>query len=331
MVSLFCERDELDTSSPQYMQMVLFQCKPLFFLRLQFYNQDLLVVFASPTSTFHGKIGETPLYIAARRGFHELVDVILNNCEAPIELFQRNLARGKLGYSFYCILAAPECHFNGNSISLGLATSQIDLTRVPRSYITRIMQIIQEFDMVMIKTVIQFWFSECTRKLLEWKETIVREKDSNGQMPLHYAAYFGFSSITCQLLHVDPSTAYVTNKDYSETALHIAAIRGHVAVMKEILLTRPDFCSMVNNHGRNVLHLAIENNQKKVIEYIIEECPVISSLINLKDADGNAPSHLLELSICNVPKLIQHDMVDKEALMNNKNLSHLGSVIKYLC
>ncbi|KAM7507404.1 hypothetical protein LguiA_017857 [Lonicera macranthoides] len=231
--------------------------------------------------------------------------------QGAIELFQRNLARGKLGYSFYCILAAPECHFNGNSISLGLATSQIDLTRVPRSYITRIMQIIQEFDM--------------------WKETIVREKDSNGQMPLHYAAYFGFSSIACQLLHVDPSTAYVANKDYSETALHIAAIRGHVAVMKEILLTRPDFCSMVNNHGRNMLHLAIENNQKKVIEYIIEECPVISSLINLKDADGNAPSHLLELSICNVPKLIQHDMVDKEALMNNKNLSHLGSVIKYLC
>ncbi|KAM7507403.1 hypothetical protein LguiA_017856 [Lonicera macranthoides] len=216
------------------------------------------------------KIGETPLYIAASRGFHELVDVILNNCEAPV-------------YS------GP----NGTTALHGAVICGSE---------------------------------ECTRKLLEWKETIVRETDSNGQTPLHYAAYFGFSSIACQLLHVDPSTAYVANKYYSETALHIAAIRGHVVVMKEILLACPDCCSMVNIHGRNMLHLAIENNHKKVIEYIIEECPVIGSLINRKDVDGNAPSHLLELSICNVPKLIQHDMVDKGALINSKNLSHLGSV-----
>ncbi|KAM7466006.1 hypothetical protein LguiB_013568 [Lonicera macranthoides] len=217
------------------------------------------------------KMGETPLYIAASRGFAQLVDVILNNCNTP-------------AYS------GP----NGTTALHGAIVCGSE---------------------------------ECARKLLKWKKTIVKETDSNGQTPLHYAAYFGFSSIASQLLCLEPSTAYIVAKDYSETALHIAAIRGHISVMKQILLACPDSCSMVDIYGRNMLHLAIENNQKKVVEHIIEECPVISSLINRKDVEGNTPSHLMALSNCNVPKLVQHDMVDKGAL-NNQKLTDLGSLYK---
>ncbi|KAM7461956.1 hypothetical protein LguiA_030077 [Lonicera macranthoides] len=217
------------------------------------------------------KMGETPLYIAASRGFVPLVDVILNNCRAP-------------AYS------GP----NGTTALHGAVVCGSE---------------------------------ECARKLSEWKKTMVKETDSNGLTPLHYAAYFGFSSIAGQLLRLEPSTAYIVAKDYSETALHIAAIRGHTPVMKEILLACPDSCSMVDIHGRNMLHLAIENNQTKVVEHIIEECPVISSLINQKDVEGNTPSHLMALSNCIVPKLIQHDMVDKGAF-NNQKLTDLGSLYK---
>ncbi|KAM7466008.1 hypothetical protein LguiB_013570 [Lonicera macranthoides] len=241
---------------------------------VRFNRCEVLSMLVKEDSIFKhsaNKMGETPLYIAASRGFAQLVDVILNNCNAP-------------AYS------GP----NGTTALHGA---------------------------------IGCGSGECARKLSEWKKTMVKETDSNGRTPLHYAAYFGFSSIASQLLCLEPSTAYIVAKDYSETALHIAAIRGHISVMKEILLACPDSCSMVDIYGRNMLHLAIENNQKKVVEHIIEECPVISSLINQKDVEGNSPSHLMALSNCNVTKLIQHDMVDKGAL-NNHKLTDLGSLYK---
>ncbi|KAM7461958.1 hypothetical protein LguiA_030079 [Lonicera macranthoides] len=240
----------------------------------RFNRREVLSMLLKEDSTFEhsaNKMGETLLYIAASRGFVQLVDVILNNCWAP-------------AYS------GP----NGT-------------TALHRAVVCG--------------------SEECSRKLSEWKKTMVKETDLNGRTPLHYAAYFGFSSIASQLLCLEPSTAYIVSKDYSETALHIAAIRGHISVMKEILLACPDSCSMVDIYGLNMLHLAIENNQKKVVEHIIEECPVISSLIYQKDVEGNSPSHLMALSNCNVAKLIQHDMVDKGAL-NNQKLTDLGSLYK---
>ena len=131
-------------------------------------------------------------------------------------------------------------------------------------------------------------------------------------------------NIACQLLCEDASVVYIIDKDYSQIALHVAAENGHVSIMREILLHRPDTCSVVNKFGQNILHLGIKNNQKEVVEYIIKECPVISSLINQKDVDGNTPSHLMALPDCYFPQLIQHDMVDKGAL-NNENLTPLVS------
>ena len=58
-----------------------------------------------------------------------------------------------------------------------------------------------------------------------------------------------------------------------------------------------------------MLHVAIEQEQKAVIEYLLEECPtIVDRLIIQKDYEGNTPLHLLATSNCFVPKLIQHPM-----------------------
>jgi len=73
--------------------------------------------------------------------------------------------------------------------------------------------------------------SETARKLLEKEKKLTKTTDDNGWSPLHYAAYFSTwlnISVVKVLLKYDASAAYIAETEKKRTALHIAAIRGHV-------------------------------------------------------------------------------------------------------
>ncbi|CAL5413460.1 unnamed protein product [Camellia sinensis] len=110
------------------------------------------------------------------------------------------------------------------------------------------------------------------RRLLEWKQDLIKEADEYGWTPLHYAARCHNVNGVRQLLKKDKSAAYITtaDKDDGKTALHIAAAEGCKSVMKEILLQCPDCWEMVNGKGQNVLHVAMDMELKGAIEFIKE-------------------------------------------------------------
>ncbi|KAK3043493.1 hypothetical protein RJ639_002072, partial [Escallonia herrerae] len=165
----------------------------------------------------------------------------------------------------------------------------------------------------------------CTATLLESNPALIKEKDANGQTPLHYAACNGYTRRVSQLLYKDRSSAYVADKDDKNTPLHMAASRGHLEVVKTIMSSCPDSGEMVNVRGQNVLHIAVEHEKKKMIEFIVRSCQVINNLLVQKDVDGNTPLHVLAASDCLVPELIHHQMADKQAL-NNDRLTPLDMV-----
>ncbi|CAL5413464.1 unnamed protein product [Camellia sinensis] len=134
------------------------------------------------------------------------------------------------------------------------------------------------------------------RRLLEWKQDLIKEADEYGWTPLHYAARCRNVNGVRQLLKKDKSAAYITtaDKDDGKTALHIAAAQGCKSVMKEILLQCPDCWEMVNGKGQNVLHVAMDMELKGAIEFL-KENPWSSHLKKQKDIEGNTPLHLLYL------------------------------------
>ncbi|KAM7481793.1 hypothetical protein LguiB_006376 [Lonicera macranthoides] len=219
------------------------------------------------------KCQESPLYLAASRGFHDLVNIITDaDGLNSLKSFKGPNGRTALHRAVIC-----------NS-------------------------------------------KDCTRKLLEKCIFLASMEDEGSQKPLHYAARLGFANLVSQLLTADEYVAYVAERNEGNTALLLAASVGHVSVMKELISLCPNCCYMVNIKGRNALHVAIEHEQKNVIEYLLEECPtIISSLIIEKDEDGNTPLHLLATSNCFVPRLIQHPLADKGAL-NKKHLTPLDLV-----
>jgi ankyrin repeat protein len=136
--------------------------------------------------------------------------------------------------------------------------------------------------------------SETARKLLEKEEKLTKTTDENGWSPLHYAAYCDWSSarVVKVLLECDASAAYIAETEKKRTALHIAAIRGRVDAMKEIVSLCPACCELVDNRGWNALHYAVASKDRKVFEECLR-IPELARLKTEKDDKGNTPFHLI--------------------------------------
>ena len=136
--------------------------------------------------------------------------------------------------------------------------------------------------------------SETARKLLEKEKKLTQTTDENGWSPLHYAACYDWSPRIVQvLLENDASAAYIAETEKRRTALHIAAIQGHVEIMKEIVSRCPACCELVDNRGWNALHYAVA---RKDSSRVFKEClriPLLARLKTKKDDKGNTPFHLI--------------------------------------
>ncbi|KAI3868211.1 hypothetical protein MKX03_022894 [Papaver bracteatum] len=199
---------------------------------------------------FANDAGETPLYLAARYGHYDLVDIL------PCPTF-----------------AAPD----GRSI-LHIAMLY------PNSYPGKMLD-------VLLKKIPQ----------------IVKEVDKDGRSALHYVAMInGNAELAIKLLEVDPSIGYIQDKD-GMTALHHVAMgiyynrnrsaQEHIGFIENVIQRCPDCWELVDNEGRNFLHVAAKNKRLKIIKYVFDKksAYMVDNLIRSRDNYGNTPLDLLVL------------------------------------
>ena len=134
-------------------------------------------------------------------------------------------------------------------------------------------------------------------EILRKKPALTEELDQNGWSPLHFAAYVGCDpTIVTQLLEKSDSyVVYLGVKDDeigNRTALHIAARRGHVDIVKLLVSRFPDCCEKVDDKGNNVLHLIMP--KKIFVTSGLSNNPRLRmrGLMNEKNAEGKTPLHL---------------------------------------
>ncbi|KAI3745123.1 hypothetical protein L1987_58225 [Smallanthus sonchifolius] len=75
----------------------------------------------------------------------------------------------------------------------------------------------------------------------------------------------------------------------------MASSLGNCETMKVLIELCPGCSDFIDNKGRNILHVAVENKKNKAIEIIVRD-KSLTNLIDQKDKDGNTPIHLLDVS-----------------------------------
>ncbi|CAN6546749.1 unnamed protein product [Malus baccata var. baccata] len=78
---------------------------------------------------------------------------------------------------------------------------------------------------------------------------------------------------------------------YNSSPLLIATIKGIEPIVREILEQRPQAAEHVNRYERNILHLAIKNRKKKILDLIKSKPTLMSKLKRRIDHNGNTILH----------------------------------------
>ncbi|KAI3844340.1 hypothetical protein MKX03_006143 [Papaver bracteatum] len=133
--------------------------------------------------------------------------------------------------------------------------------------------------------------------LLENKPHLVKEVDRDGRTALHYAAYDGNTELVTKLLDVDPSAGYIKDKD-GMTVLHHAGGGNYDTsydiddkFIENVIQRCPDCWELLDNEGRNFLHVAAKNRHFSAIKYVfdVKSNYMANNLIASRDKHGNTP------------------------------------------
>ncbi|RZC47685.1 hypothetical protein C5167_040620, partial [Papaver somniferum] len=145
-------------------------------------------------------------------------------------------------------------------------------------------------------------FQGAHSKLVYPLRHIVKEVDINGCTALHYAVHCNNAEFIDVVLKLDPSVCYMSDKD-GMTALHYAAAKDAQSwesdevlsndVMKIMLRHCMDCCEVLDNEGRNFLHLAAQNNNSHVLNFVLKEISsdlTVYAILRKKNKNGDTPA-----------------------------------------
>ena len=83
---------------------------------------------------------------------------------------------------------------------------------------------------------------------------------------------------------------YVSDKN-GHSPLHIAAEKGHINAIEQIIFYCPDTGELLDRNGRNALPFAVLGGRANVVKYMLRTTE-LEGLINEADYDGNTPLHM---------------------------------------
>ncbi|KAF3640892.1 putative ankyrin repeat-containing protein-like isoform 2, partial [Capsicum annuum] len=171
---------------------------------------------------------------------------------------------------------------------------------------------------------------DCIRSLWRWNKPLCEEPDLLGWNSLHYAVKLGLKDVVSNMLGWKKSLVYLPAGSENDltTAIHIAACKGDVNMIKKLLNHCPDCCDTLNSNNQNALHVAVLKNQDKVVRVLLgyDKC---DSLVDEPDSSGNTPLHLLAASGNHVPELINHPRAKKMSF-SKQNQTPLDIVSPYV-
>nr|XP_024219958.1 ankyrin-1 [Halyomorpha halys] len=125
---------------------------------------------------------------------------------------------------------------------------------------------------------------------VEEVKTILQEKREsvngvNGTSPLHWAALRGHVAVIRELLKFGADIRSLDH--YNNTALHMAAVSGSPDAVQELILAKVEIDAQ-NSMNNTALHLAVDRQDFEVVKKLLR----FGALTNITDHEGRAPLDL---------------------------------------
>ncbi|KAI6704043.1 hypothetical protein NL676_013179 [Syzygium grande] len=126
---------------------------------------------------------------------------------------------------------------------------------------------------------------------------------SYNETPLHIAAMLGHEKFVDEILDRKPELAGELDSQkfsppaprgsqrYGRNPLHIAAVKGRVDVLKELVRESPDAARKKMGHGETILHLCVMYNNLEALKLLVESVGD-PEFVNMKNDDGDTILHL---------------------------------------
>ncbi|XP_047264693.1 ankyrin repeat-containing protein ITN1-like [Capsicum annuum] len=149
----------------------------------------------------------------------------------------------------------------------------------------------------------------------------------SNRTPLHAAViqeHKGLEDVVSDMLGWKKSLVYLSAGSENDwmTAIHIASSEGDVNMINKLLNHCPDCWDMLDSNNQNALHVAVLNNQDKVVRFLLDS-DKCDNLVDEPESDGNTPLYLEKLveDLCSIGRFEKRDFEVKRKYeyMHNPN------------
>jgi len=121
-------------------------------------------------------------------------------------------------------------------------------------------------------------FTSLMSLFLAINKKLLKEFDSNGDLPIHIAAKYKKSAHIDYLLKICPDLIAMTNNDDGDLPIHFAMQRQNLAVIECLLRIYPESASKMNMKGEFPLHFAAERHSLVLIDSLVKLYPEAASM-----------------------------------------------------
>lgn len=124
------------------------------------------------------------------------------------------------------------------------------------------------------------------------RRNLLKRMDKKGDTVLHLATRRNRLDLVTQLLEFEPGLSYSLNA-HKETAVCVAVKLGFRPVVEELVDRSPESIEIASENGKNILHLAVELSQVKILKFLVKKKVDLSQLINQpEEAKEDTPLHI---------------------------------------
>ncbi|KAL1826609.1 hypothetical protein ACET3Z_005021 [Daucus carota] len=263
--------------------------------------------------------GKTPLYIAVEKGYNDIVEIISTTCPAQsldgpdgnTALRIKNLDQGKNPggalYEIYDIKAVLyAAAIAGDADAIAKLETEADILNKDEETILHVESKKGNLENV------RFILREFAHK------NLLVKLDNQKETALTWAAYFGHTEVAEVLIDAarnlppsdddNPVTSFqaflrLGDKDM-DTALHIAVINNHIAIVKLLVEADPSDTHIQNNDGKTPIYIAVKKGYKEIVKLICTSCtapslkgPGVKTALHAAIKDPDHDNEVVEILI----------------------------------